>query len=211
MFIWARRLSEGLLKLINFDGNPRRMIFQAARNTIEVIILKQMSCLSRRIDHNLILLLNETLAKFQNIIRRQNWLLSSSISLLRAFAKRSSCKIIYLTELHLVDVEPFIPFWFVDPLPVQISAKEMHFYNGSVLFLKASTGEGKTEVISFCQSWNVPTRYLWLYWHVPIKMFFFLELADTETWLAGHRPILLDLRVMNVSRLAPCVGTKGVI
>ena len=110
-----------------------------------------------------------------------------------------------------MDVEPFIPFWFVDPLPVQISAKEMHFYNGSVLFLKASTGEGKTEVISFCQSWNVPTRYLWLYWHVPIKMFFFLELADTETWLAGHRPILLDLRVMNVSRLTPCVGTKGVI
>ena len=139
----------------------------------------------RRIDHNLILLLNETLAKFQNIIRRQNWLLSSSISLLRAFAKRSSCKIIYLTELHLVDVEPFIPFWFVDPLPVQISAKEMHFYNGSVLFLKASTGEGKTEVISFCQSWNVPTRYLWLYWHVPTKKKFLLELADTETCTLG--------------------------
>ena len=154
----------------------------------------------QRIDHNLILLLNETLAKFQNIIRRQNWLLSSSISLLRAFAKRSSCKIIYLTELHLVDVEPFIPFWFVDPLPVQISAKEMHFYNGSVLFLKASTGEGKTEVISFgvgrSMVENVPTRYLWLYWHVPTKKKFLLELADTETspWLAGHRPILLDLR-----------------
>ena len=37
MFIWARRMSEGLLKIINFDGNPRRMIFRAARNIIEVL------------------------------------------------------------------------------------------------------------------------------------------------------------------------------
>ena len=101
-----------------------------------------------------------------------------------------------------------------------------------VYFWKSSTGEGKTEVISFgveCSDkislacWNVPTTkkfsifrhrniYPWLDGMFR-KKFVFLNWQTQKHLSVAYwpSPNLVRSPGMNVSRLTPCVGTKGVI